>query len=115
MIAIKRRLKQKDYEIILTGVYNSYSAELTYFYGEDNLANFENEEMNNLLNEVKSIADENMLKEKYKNIINISKDEAAYIGLYRNKNTVISGPGSMRDTTPNNYTTYYNLYNWYRQ
>lgn len=111
----ERRLKQKDYEIILTGVYNSYSPDLTYFYGEDNLANFENEEMNNLLNEVKSIADENMLKEKYKNIINISKDEAAYIGLYRNKNTVISGQGLMGEITPNNYTTYYNLYNWYRQ
>ncbi len=56
-----------------------------------------------------------MLKEKYKNIISISRDEAAYIGLYRNKNTVISGQGLMGEVAPNNYTSYYNLYNWYRQ
>lgn len=111
----ERRLKQKDYEIILTGVYNSYNPDLTYFYGEDNLANFENEEMNNLLNEVKNISDESLLKEKYKNIINIAKDEVPYIGLYRNKNTVVSGQGLMGEITPNNYTSYYNLYNWYRQ
>ena len=49
----ERRLKQKDYEIILTGVYNAYSPDLTYFYGDNNLANFENMEMTNLLNEVK--------------------------------------------------------------
>ena len=72
-------------------------------------------EMTNLLNEVKNISDEEMLKEKYKNIINISRDEAAYIGLYRNKNTVISGQGLMGEVAPNNYTSYYNLYNWYRQ
>lgn len=111
----ERRLKQKDYEIILTGVYNAYSPDLTYFYGDNNLANFENMEMTNLLNEVKNISDEEMLKEKYKNIINISRDEAAYIGLYRNKNTVISGQGLMGEVAPNNYTSYYNLYNWYRQ
>ena len=111
----ERRLKQKDYEIILTGVYNAYSPDLTYFYGDNNLANFENMEMTNLLNEVKNISDEEMLKEKYKNIISISRDEAAYIGLYRNKNTVISGLGLMGEVAPNNYTSYYNLYNWYRQ
>lgn len=111
----ERRLKQKDYEIILTGVYNSYNPDLTYFYGEDNLANLNNDEIINLLNEIKNISDEELLKEKYKEIINISKDEAAYIGLYRNKNTVISGQGLMGEITPNNYTIYYNLYNWYRQ
>ncbi len=111
----ERRLRQKDYEIILTGVYNSYNPDLTYFYGEDNLANYQNEEMLNLLNEVKNITDKDLLKEKYKNIINISKDEVPYIGLYRNKNTVISGQGLMGEITPNNYTTYYNFYNWYRQ
>ena len=33
-------LTNKNYQILLTGVYNSYSPDITYFYGENNIANY---------------------------------------------------------------------------
>ena len=35
-------LKNKDYDIILTGMYNSYSPDLNTLYAENNLANYKN-------------------------------------------------------------------------
>ena len=111
----ERRLEQKDYEIILTGIYSSYNPDLSYFYGEDNLANSANEEMTGLLNEINNISDINLLSEKYKRILEIAIDDSSYIGISRNKNTVIYGQKLIGEISPNNYTTYYNVQNWYRQ
>ena len=64
----KNYLKNKNYDMILTGVNNGYSPDLTYFFGADNIANYENEEIKNLLSEVENISDANALKEKYSKI-----------------------------------------------
>jgi len=107
-------LANKNYEIILTGVTNSYNPSLTTFFGDKNLQNYSNQEMNNILNEIKSITDENLLKEKYKRIIEIYNEEMPFINLYRNKQTVIKSQSLAGELKPNSYFTYYGLYSWYR-
>ena len=113
--AYKNYLENKNYDMIITGVNNGYSPDLSYFLGEDNIANYQNEEITSLLKEVDDISDSTLLKEKYDRIIEIYEEEVPYICLYRNRNKVIHGIRLTGEMTPNNYTAYYHFENWYRQ
>lgn len=108
-------LKDHQYEIILTGVYSGYSPELNGFFGENNLANYQNSEIDALLKDINTISSEDLQKEKYKKIIEIYQKEVPYLGLYRNQVTVAYGQSVMGDVTPNNYSIFYQFSNWYRQ
>lgn len=110
----KKALENKSYQAILTGVYNSYSPNLIPFFGENNLQNYSNNELNGILNEVKSISDEGLLKEKYKRIIQIYEEERPFIGLYRNRQTIVKSQNLAGEIVGNNYFSYYFLENWYR-
>ena len=111
----KNYLENKNYDMIITGVNNGYSPDLSYFLGEDNISNYQNEEITSILNEVKNISDSKLLKEKYNRIIEIYEDEVPYICLYRNKNKLVYGIRLTGEVSPNNYTVYHNFENWYRQ
>lgn len=107
-------LENKNYEMILTGVYNSYSPNIETFFGDNNLQNYNNEELKSLLTDVKNIKDENLLKEKYNKIIEIYNNELPFLSLYRNKVTVVRNQKLAGEITPNNFFSYYNFYNWSR-
>lgn len=108
-------LKNRNYQLLLTGVYNSYSPELTYFYGEGNIANYKNENVITMLNDVKNITDQKMLEDKYKNLINITKEDCAYISLYRNKNTLLINQKVIGNFEPTNYGIFRNFETWNRE
>ena len=110
----KKILESKDYELLLTGVYNSYSPNLEGFFGNDNLQNYSNQEINKILSEVKSISDEKLLKEKYNKIIEIYEEERPFIGLSRNKISIIKGQVLSGEIKGNNYFSYYGLDSWYK-
>lgn len=111
----KKILTNHQYEILLTGVYNGYSPELNSFLGEENLANYENTEINTLLEEVSTMSSEDLQKEAYKKIAEIWRREVPYLGLYRNQVTVAYGQTVRGDVTPNNYSILYQFSQWYRQ
>ncbi len=66
----------------------SPSPNLTTYFGEGNIANYTNEEVVSIMNEVKNTTDEGILKEKYTRLAEIYKTDAPYISLYNNKYTV---------------------------
>lgn len=98
-------LNEKNYQMILTGITNSINPDLSYFYGEGNIANYNNEEVKSKLNSL----------ENYKEIQKIVNDEVPYIGLYRNKNTLLLNANVGGDFSPNSYNIYYNFNEWFRQ
>ena len=100
--------------MILTGIYNSYSPNIENFFGNNNLQNYQNDEINKILTEVKEIKDEKTLKEKYNKIIQIYEAERPFIGLYRNKQTVVKSQNLSGEIISNNYFSYYNLEEWNR-
>jgi peptide/nickel transport system substrate-binding protein len=110
----KSILENKNYELIITGVYNSYSPNLSTFFGENNLQNYNNDELNNILTDVKDIDDNTLLKEKYNRIIEIYNEELPFLSLYRNKITVISNQKLSGEIQANNYCSYYRFYTWHR-
>lgn len=108
-------LQNKNYDIILTGINNGYSNNLEYFYGKDNLAKYDNSDVNDIIAEVKNITDTNTLKEKYNNLFNIVQEDMPYIGLYRNKNILIMNQKVTGEINPNNYSLFYNFETWCKQ
>ena len=108
-------LANKNYQMLLTGVYNSYSPELTYFYGENNISNYNNDDVKSIINEVKNITDTKILNEKYKKIIDITKDECPYISLYRSKNSLLINQNVIGNFNPTNYGVYNNFESWNKE
>lgn len=110
----KNYLNTKNYDLALCGITLSPSPDLTTFFGEGNMANYNNEEVTNILNEVKNTTDENVLKEKYTRLSEIYKMEIPYISLYNNKYRVAYNAGLVGEITPNWFYQYYGIENWYK-
>lgn len=111
----KDYLASKEYDMLITGVYNGYSPDLSYFIGENNINQYENNEINSILSELNTITDEEKVKEKYNRIIEIYEDEMPCICLYRNKSKVVYSMKLTGEFNPNSYSVYYHIDKWYRQ
>lgn len=107
-------LENKNYDILITGKYTSFTPNLDSYFGEYNLANYVSESMNNVLNEIKFISNETTLTEKFKEVLSIYQEDAPYVSLYRNKNNVIVSDKLFGEFECNNYNYFYNIETWYR-
>ena len=110
-----KNLTEKNFEIILTGKILSLSPDLTGFLGEGNLANYNNQEVVNILNEINGINNEVILKEKYKRLLEIANDELPYVYLYYNKSVLAYSYYLSGNVNPNWYNIFYNINAWSRQ
>lgn len=108
-------LENKNYQMILTGVNNGLNPNLEYFFGKNNLAQYENEEITNIMNEILQIENESLLQEKYKKIIQIQSEDCPYIALYRNKEQLILNQNINGEFMPNNYNIFYKIWTWYKK
>ena len=108
-------LNNKNYGMIITGTNSSLSPSLVTYFGSGNLANYQNEEANNLLNELLSLTDENKIKEDTNRLIEIYRDDVPYISLYFNKVNVIYSTSLVGEIKPNQYNIFYGIENWYRR
>lgn len=108
-------LNDKNYECILAGLETSFSPNLETFFADGNLANYNNDEIKEILNIVKNTNDENTLYEKYKRIYELYLEEVPYIGLYRNTESIVCNQGLVGNITPNSFNVYHNVEKWYRQ
>lgn len=107
-------LANKNYDIALCSITVSPSPSLETYFGENNLAGYTNEEVTNIMNEVKNTTDEEILKEKYKRLIEIYKTDIPYISLYSNKYTVAYNSGLVGEITPNWFNQFYGVEGWYK-
>ena len=107
-------LKNKSYDMILCSMNLSPSPNLTTFFGENNLANYTNDEVKEIMNEVKNTNDENVLKEKYKRLAEIYKTDIPYISLCTNKQTVALNTSLVGNITPNWISPFYGISTWYK-
>ena len=107
-------LKNKNYDMILTGVQSAIGPNLTTYLGDNNLANFKNKETQLIMEEVSNISNENLLKEKYNRLIELYNNERPYISLYYNKNTIVYNSSLIGDISPTGYNIFYNISKWYR-
>ena len=107
-------LQNKNYDIILCSNYLGISPDMTTFFGEGNLANYSNEEITQIMNEVKNTTDEKILKEKYEKLEQIYNTQIPYISLANSKYNVLYNSNLVGDVSPNLYNVFYNIEGWYK-
>lgn len=111
----KIALDNRNYGMIITGTNSSLSPSLVTYFASGNLANYQNEEANKLLNELLSVTDESKIKEDTNRLLQIYKDDVPYISLYFNKVNVIYSTSLVGEIKPNQYNIFYGIENWYRR
>lgn len=110
----KNYLKNKNYDIILTGNIIPIYPDLNSYFGENNLSNYNNKEINEILKEIKDIESQEVLLQKYNKIYEIYKEEMPFISLYNNSNFVLYANEIKGDLSNNWYNIFYNIENWYK-
>ena len=108
-------LNNKNYDILLTGIYSGFSPNINRYFGQNNLSNYSNEEVSSILADIKNISKPSLIKEKYGRIIEIYNEQVLCISLYYNKVTVAYSNYLKGTVSANNYSMFYNIANWYRE
>ena len=101
----KNALDTKSYQIILTGIVNSVNPSLEYFYGTNNLANYNDSEITSKIEDLNS----------YQDIQKTGNQQVVYIPLYRNKGTLLLNANVGGNFSPTSFNIYNNFDKWYRQ
>lgn len=108
-------IQNKNFNMILTGTNVALSPYLDTYFGENNLASYQNNEVTSIMNELNDVTNnDSLVKEKVTKLGEIYKNDAPYISLYFNKNTFVYSNNLIGDMNPNNYNIFYGIENWYR-
>lgn len=107
-------LNNKSYDMILCSINLSISPNLSTFYGGNNLSNYSNEEVSNIMNEIKNLKDDEKLKQNYKRLAEIYVTEVPYLSLYNNKYTVAYNMNLVGTSDQNWFYQFYNLKDWHK-
>lgn len=104
-------LQNKNYDSIITGTTVGANPSIETYI---NSCNYNNEELNNLISEVRNISKEELLKEKYTRIKEIFNEQRPYIGLYNSYYSVVSSWTLKGNVTANWYNIFIDINNWYK-
>ena len=107
-------IDNKNYDMILSEITNPISPDLTTYFGNGNLANYNNDEAKKILNEINSITDVEELKARFKKLYDIYNDDVPYIGIGRNKIYVITSSYLNGEFQPQWYNLYFKFKDWYK-
>lgn len=107
-------LENKSYSMILTGTTIGITPDLSTYLGEQNIANYNNDETTAIINELKNVSDDDKTKENINRLSTIYNNDFPYVSLYFNKNTIIYSTSLTGDIEPNCYNIFYGIENWYR-
>ena len=107
-------INTRNFDIALCSMTLSPSPNLSTYFGEGNIANYSNEEVTNIMNEVKNTTDENILKEKYTRLEEIYKTDIPYVSLYNNRYVVAYNSGLVGDINPTWFNQFYGIESWYK-
>ena len=100
--------------MILCSINLSVSPDLSTFFGENNLANYLNDEVTSIMNEIKNLTDEEKLIQNYKRLGEIYKTEMPYLSLYNNKYTVAYNSTLAGVKDVNWFYQFYNINDWHK-
>ena len=105
-------LNKVNYDMLLCSIENAIAPDLTTYFGSNNLANFNNQEVNEIMNIIGNISDENELKQKYQRLYEIYNDEVPYIGISRRRDFALKNTRLQGEIKANWYSMFYNKGEW---
>ena len=106
-------LNNMNYDMMLGSIKQSIAPDLSTYFGYNNLAKYENQEVNDILNAAKNSTDKNELKSKYQRLYEIYNENVPYIGIARNKIIAVKNTELVGDIKTNWYNIFYNISEWY--
>ena len=109
-----KSVNDRNFDIVLCSMTLSPSPNLNTYLGDGNIANYENEEVKNIMNEVKNTTDDKILLEKYARLNEIYKTEIPYISLYNNKYIVAYSSELVGEINQNWFYQFYGIEGWYK-
>ena len=99
--------------MMLCSINQPIAPDLNTYFGSNNLANFYNDEVNEIMNVVNNTFDENELKAKYQRLYDIYNEQVPYIGIARNKTLALKNTNLVGEVKANWYSMFYNIDEWY--
>lgn len=96
----------------LCSIYVSPNPSLETFFGEGNMANYNNDEVTELMREVKNTNDEEILKNDYQKLSEFYKNDVPYISLYSNRYNIVYSVSLLGEFAPNWFSSFYNVNTW---
>ena len=107
-------IDNKKYDMILSEITNPISPDLTSYFGNGNLANFNHDEAKKIISELDSITDKEDLKTRFKKLYDIYNDEVPYIGIGRNKIYVFTSSYLNGEFDSRWYNLFFKFKDWYK-
>lgn len=107
-------LNNINYDLMLCSIEQPIAPDLTTYFGQNNLANFNNQELKDIISYLNNISDENELKSKYQRLYEIYNEEVPYIGIARNKVLAVKNTDLNGEIKANWYNMFYNIDEWYK-
>ena len=96
-------------------VTSSQTPNINTYLGNGNISNYNNDEINQLLNEADNTDDTNKMKEDYKRIIEIYNDEKPFMSIARKKNLLVYNTNLTGNLKPTAYNIFNYIEKWYRK
>lgn len=111
----KNSLNNKNYDVILCGFETEFSPKISTLFGTGNIANYNNEKINEILNVVKNNVDDSKLEENYNSLYDIYLEDMPYIFLYRETDYMIYNQTLCGTLKPSAFSIFHNIDKWYRK
>lgn len=108
-------LNTKNYEVILCGMETDFTPRLSTLFGAGNIANYNNDQINQILDIVKGSLDNNSLLENYKQLYDIYLNDMPYLFLYRETDMMVYNQTLCGTLTPTSFSIFHNVEKWYRK
>lgn len=106
-------LNNVNYDMMLGKISQPIAPDLTTYFGNNNLAKYNNQEINEIMQYIGNITDENELKQKYQRMYDIYNEEVPYIGIARNTILAVRNTNLVGEVKANWYNMFYNIKEWY--
>ncbi len=108
-------IQNNEFDCAILGIEVGFTPSLRLFFGDNNVANYNKEEVRTLMYQAENAQDEKTIYDCYNRIYDIYLDDCPYMGLYRNTQSVIMNPGLVGNISPNSFNNFHNIWQWYRQ
>lgn len=106
-------LNNVNYDMMLCSIEQPIAPDLNTYFGYNNLAKYNNQEVNDIMSYVTNNTDENELKNKYQRLYDIYNEDVPYIGIARNKIMTLKNTDLVGEIKANWYSMFYNIGEWY--
>ncbi|MTI66718.1 MAG: peptide ABC transporter substrate-binding protein [Firmicutes bacterium] len=114
---IKNKVKDGDYEMALLSWDLSIVPDLSFAFHsklvENNITNYKNEKMDNLLESAFRAKSRQVKKEKYEEISKLIKEDLPYVSLFFKNSALLVNNRIKGDINPKSYNIYNNIDKWF--